>query len=1041
MRPPSLSSLRALALRHRWKLAGAFGAWIVWLLFGWFAIPRIVKPRLERAVTEATGHPTTLGAMEFDPLGLAVSLHDLRVATPAGATVISAKHVFIDFETRSLIDRAWTFKALDIDEPYLNVELRADGALNLGDLAGPPGAAPSAAPAEPAALPRLIIQSFAFRGGRVDWRDGGMSPPLETSFPNLALSLTDFSTLPDDRGEYALQASGPSGGVLVWRGSLGVNPLASQGRFTIEGMSLATGFDLVEQRFAYDVTDGLLRASIDYALADAPDGVAFQVTDASASVERFALGPRGGAPLVTLPLLAISGVQVDVPRRIARIGEVRLDQLDVALARDAAGIDLLALLAAPPPQDAAAAAPATGPAEPAGGATAPSPAPGRAREPEGAPWRFAVERFALVGARVALTDRTLPEPATVTVAPLELALTEATFGANTKYTVALDATVNGAGKVSVSGPLTGVDPAGTLALKVAGLALAPFQPWVGSAARVEVVSGALDVDAQLILTPPSAAAPPVAKPPRASKPARGKAAVAPKRGAPPPARQLKGGAEISDLRVRDARHHQDLLRWKRLQLRGVEAVLEPQRLRIEEIVAEQPYLRFLIGPDGTTNLQGLQIEGGAPPRPTPAAADGAASGGIASTAPAPVVAAPAAAAPRATDAPSPIEIKRVRVIDGSANFADQSLEPDFATGIQALSGTIVGLSSQEAKRAEIVLDGKVDTYAPVMIRGKVNLFAAETYSDVTMSFRDIELTTFTPYAGKFAGYKIDKGRLSLDIRYQLEDRYLKGQHKVILDQLTLGERVDSADALSLPIKLALALLKDSRGVIDIDLPVEGSLDDPQFKVGPLVWKAVVSLFTKIVTAPFAALGALFGDGEDLSTLAFAAGSPALDPTATARLDTLAKGLVARPALRLDVRGVAAPLADGAVLARRRVLDAIRPDGSADELIALTPKELRALLAMHVSRFGVEPVVIGLPEGAKPSDAQRHEAALATLAETDGPAPEALRGLAVARAAAVKDYLVTRGMVPAERVFLLEAETSAPTPIGQPIEMTLSLNAE
>jgi uncharacterized protein involved in outer membrane biogenesis len=991
MRMPSSTALRELALRHRWKLAGAFGLWVAWLLFGWFAVPRLVEPRLERAIGEATGHPTTIGAMEFDPLGLAVTLHDLRIATPGGATVISASRLFVDFETRSLFDWAWNFKALDIDEPYLNVELRADGALNLGDLAGPPDATPAPTDAAPAAMPRLIIQSFAFRGGKVDWRDLGMSPPLATSFPNLALSLTDFSTLPDDRGEYALQASGPSGGVLVWRGSLGVNPLASQGRFTIEGMSLPTGFDLVEQRFAYDVTDGMLRASIDYSLADAPSGVAFLVTDASATVERFALGARGGPPLVALPLLAVSGVQVDLPRRTARVGEVRLEALEVTLAREAEGIDLIRLLTAPPPD----ATPS--PAAPAPAAPAPAAA---------APWRIALERFALVGARVALTDRTLPEPGTVTVAPLDLALTDAAFGPQTRFTVALDATVNDAGRIGVSGPLTGTDPAGTLALKVEALALAPFEPWLRPLARIELPSGALGVEGELTLTPASER--------RAAS------------------QRLKGYAEVADLRVRDARLKQDLLRWKRLQLRGLEVVTAPQRVRIEEIVAEQPYLRFLIGADGSTNLQGLVVGGAPAPTPKPATAALGESDAPAG---------PSAPKPAADAAPLPLEIKRVRVLDGSANFADQSLEPDFATGIQSLTGSIVGLSSQEAKRAEIVLDGKVDRYAPVAIRGKVNLFAAETYSDVTMSFRDIELTTFTPYAGKFAGYKIDKGRLSLDIRYQLEDRYIRGQHKVVLDQLTLGERVDSADAMSLPIKLALALLKDSRGVIDLELPVEGSIDDPQFKVGPLVWKAVVSLFTKIVTAPFAALGALFGGDADLSKLAFAAGSATLDPAATARLDTLAKGLAERPALRLDVRGVAAPIADGALLARRQVLDAVRPDGSADALIALTPKELKALLAIHAQRFGAEPVVAGLAEGQKATPEQVHAAALEALATADGVAPEALRALAQARAAAVKDYLVTRAMVPAERVFLLDADSAHAAATGQPVEMTLALGAE
>lgn len=986
MRPPSLDTLRALALKHRWKLAGALGAWVAWLLFGWFAVPMIAAPRIERAVTEATGHPTTLGLMEFDPLRLAVTLHDLRIATPgADETVIAVQRLHVDFETRSLVDRAWNFKALELDQPFVNAVLRADGTLNLVDLAGPPSAsAPTAEPAPAAAMPRVIVQSFVLAGGEVAVANDAATPPLRASFPNLALSLTDFSTLPDERGEYALQLRGPAGGLFIWRGSVGVNPIASEGRFTLEGASVPGWFDLVGDRLAWDLVDGTARATVDYALAQESGRLAFRVTDAALTVEQLALAPRDGAPLVKLPRLEVAGVKVDLPARDARVGEVRLEGLEVALGRDVDGLDLPRLFAPAPAAPAAASDTATAATSP------PAPAPA-AR-----PWRVALDRIAFTGARIALTDRTLPEPATLAVAPLDLALTEVALGPETRFTVALDATINGAGKVSVRGPLVGAAPAGTLALKVEGLAFAPFQPWISPVARLDLVSGALGVDATLALAPPGM--------------------------------QLKGYAEVGDLKVRDARHRQDLLRWKRLQLKGLDLALAPRRLRIDEIVAEQPYLRFLIGADGTTNLQGLMVED---------AGQGPAAGPERIERP---------AAPKGGDrepvasAPLPIEVRRVRVLDGSANFADLSLQPDFATGIQQLTGSITGLSSQEAKRAEIVLDGKVDKYAPVAIRGRVNLLAADAFSDVTLSFKDIELTTFTPYSGKFAGYKIDKGRLSLDIRYQLEDRYIRGQHKVVLDQLTLGERVESADAMSLPIKLALALLKDSRGVIDLDLPVEGSLDDPQFKVGPLVWKAVVSLFTKVVTAPFAALGALFGGDQDLSTLAFAAGSASLDPAATARLDALAKGLLERPALRLDVRGAAAPGADGVPLARQRVLTTLRPDGSATTLVALTPKELKALLAMHAARFGDEPAVPGLAEGQKPTPEQLHEAALARLAEADGPAPEALRALAQARAAAMKDYLVTRALVPAERVFLLDAETTNAAAAGQPVELSLVLSA-
>jgi len=188
------------------------------------------------------------------------------------------------------------------------------------------------------------------------------------------------------------------------------------------------------------------------------------------------------------------------------------------------------------------------------------------------------------------------------------------------------------------------------------------------------------------------------------------------------------------------------------------------------------------------------------------------------------------------------------------DFADLSVKPNFATGIQKLEGSITGLSSQPKSRAHIDLHGSVDQFAPVSIVGDVNVLGAALYTDLTMSFHNIELSTFNPYSGKFAGYNISKGKLSTDLHYLVDGRKLDAQHHIVVDQLEFGDKTESKDAVSLPIKLAVALMKDRNGVIDLNLPVNGSLDDPQFKLGPIIWKVFVNILEKAVTAPFALLG-------------------------------------------------------------------------------------------------------------------------------------------------------------------------------------------
>ena len=257
----------------------------------------------------------------------------------------------------------------------------------------------------------------------------------------------------------------------------------------------------------------------------------------------------------------------------------------------------------------------------------------------------------------------------------------------------------------------------------------------------------------------------------------------------------------------------------------------------------------------------------------------------------------------------PINIRKVLVQSSTLSFTDLSLKPNFSAGINELGGSIVGLSSKPGTRAKIDLKGQVDKFSPVSIQGEANVLGP-LYTDIAMSFRNMELTTFNPYSGKFAGYNISKGKLTTELSYKIDGRKLNAGHHIIIDQLEFGEKTASKDAVSLPVKLAVALLKDRHGVIDLDVPVTGSLDDPHFRLGPIIWKVVLNLLVKIVTSPFALLGSMFGGGPDLQFVDFPAGVATLDDAAQTRVKSIAKALAERPQLKIAV-----PLAGAAELDR------------------------------------------------------------------------------------------------------------------------------
>ena len=259
-------------------------------------------------------------------------------------------------------------------------------------------------------------------------------------------------------------------------------------------------------------------------------------------------------------------------------------------------------------------------------------------------------------------------------------------------------------------------------------------------------------------------------------------------------------------------------------------------------------------------------------------------------------------------------LRRPRVNNARLDFEDLSLRPRFGARIQELSGVITGLSTSPSTRSKLELDGRVDEFGLARIRGEFNPFFPRLNTDVSLVFKNVDMTTATPYAMKFAGYRIAAGKISLDLDYKVRNSQLEGDNQMVLDQLTLGERVDSPDAIKLPLELALEILKDSDGRTDLGLPVSGSLDDPQFSYGAIVWKALINVIGRIVTAPFRALGSLFGgDGAKLESIDFDPASAPLQPPERQKLRQVAQVLAKRAQLKLAVPGQFNEAADAPLL--------------------------------------------------------------------------------------------------------------------------------
>jgi hypothetical protein len=310
----------------------------------------------------------------------------------------------------------------------------------------------------------------------------------------------------------------------------------------------------------------------------------------------------------------------------------------------------------------------------------------------------------------------------------------------------------------------------------------------------------------------------------------------------------------------------------------------------------------------------------------------------------------------------PIKIRRVLLEKGKVQYTDLLLRPQFTALIHELKGVISGLSTDSKSLAAMKLDGRVDEYGLAKIDGSLNPFDPKSNTEVKLVFRNVEMTSLTPYSARFAGYRIASGKLSVDVQYKIKDSKLVGDHRIIMDKLTLGEKVESPGAMNLPLDLALALLKDADGKIDLGLPVSGDIDNPQFSYGQVILKAIVNLFTKIVTAPFAIIARLIGgESENLDSVGFEPGSVTLPPTEREKLKQIAEALKKRPNLRLEIQGCFHAQADGDAmksLSLRRSIAGragiqLKPDEDPGPMDFTDLKSQKAMETIYGERFSAD----------------------------------------------------------------------------------------
>ncbi|WP_374358984.1 DUF748 domain-containing protein [Pseudoduganella danionis] len=646
-------------------------------------------------------------------------------------------------------------------------------------------------------------------------------------------------------------------------------------------------------------------------------GLELQLADGRVALDNLQL-QSGAATPFKLASAAVEQGELDLAARRASVGKLAFEGGQLDLSRDSKGQFLL-LQALPLNKNDSKAGQSAAPAAVA----APARASGSASASAAAPaWAANIKRveFNRFGARYDDAASGIK----ANVQDFRLALND--VSSDLAKTVSFDGALalREGGQLQAQGKLVPASVALEADLKLNKLAIAPVQPMLAKYLRLKIASGAISTQGHLHL-------------------GAGTAKDA--------ALRYDGGLNFDEL-VLNEDDGDRFAHWKQLRAEKLIFSLKPDLLDISELRLVEPDATLIIENDRSFNAARLLV-------PQPVAATATATAGAASGT-ATKSAATTTATTTATATPFPLKIRRLRLQNAKLAFTDLSLRPQFSAKMYELNGVITGLSSRADASSQVEIDGRVDEYGSTRIRGKLNPFVLADNTDLSVVFKNVDMVSASPYSMKFAGYRIAEGKISLDLQYKVRHSQLEGNNQIVLDKLTLGERIDSPDALHLPLELALAILKDSNGRIELGVPVSGDLNDPQFSYGAVVWKAIGNIMSKIVTSPFRALGSLFGiSGDELEAISFDAGSAALLPPEREKLKQVAQILAKKPQLHLSVPGQYGEALDGAALrqqaVRRTVLQRAGVTLAADEPagpLDIGQRKVRsALRDLYAERFG------------------------------------------------------------------------------------------
>jgi hypothetical protein len=977
-----LDWLRNWRLRS-WRTA-LLGLWISWLIVGVLVIPPIVRKLLIENLRKRAGLEATVRSVRFNPFTLSLTINGVSIADRPGSVLFSADEIYANAELSSLFRWAATLSEFRMENPVIGARRFADGRLNLADVAEEiRRRQPPRAPNPKSSLPRVLLQHIKVRGATIIVEDQARAKPLKMAFGPSVFELSEISTIPRRQGTEEITVRLPGSGVVRATGQVTLQPLGLEGDMRLEDLHLKDLWPLLEPYFRFTVESGELTGRFHYTIAAADGTVRARTSDFESALKNLTVVSEGDRVL-EVPAAAITNGRFRWPEAELVVEKLRLERPTVLVGRDADGKMSYERMVPPPTRKVVVQT--------------------YQEIEKAARWTVEVGRFEVVDSHGRFVDRTLDPPVSFDAGNIELAITGFTtrpgafFGVVSSSSLPKGGTTKSSGRVSMKPVRFEVDFA------LDGLDLTVAQPYLGRLLPFEILSG------------------------QGGSKGRVAGGMDQEKGF---WAKFAGDLEARKMALRETVTGSTPLKWDAVQVRGVQAGYGPMAVGVESIDVRGAGIDLVISEKGALSISEVKKRLAAS-SPQGSQRPGASSG-------------PASRPSPTKGSPIPIRVDAITLADCSVALTDRRLPP-YTVAVDRVQGTIKGISSSTKAPAPIEIGAAWRGGGEVTLKGAMDLFQPARATNLQVGLHRLEIPPLSPFSVHYLGYPVTKGRGDLGLDYEVKDQEMKGSNHIVTRDLTLGDKVAGGGDVKLPVKLGVSLLTDKDGLITLDFPVEGRLDDPKFGVGTAIGSAMREVVSEVVKSPFrqlAKIGGGKGGGgkeEDVGYVEFPAGSAALDPASAGRLRTLAAALKERPGLRIVVPGGWDDAFDGTALQEAALEKRLaeRGSGSSAPLSALesiyletATREDLAALRRAQEKPGAGGQKPTLDEAAYASELRRRIVASQPIPAGD------LETLGKTRAESVRAALVDASGVDASRV-----ELTAPRAVvgstGGRVRLTLEL---